>query len=82
MNDHGIKPELEIYDTGMINTAKLLSAQGVFKQPIHLQFVMVGRTDFSPTQKPLSTVLKKYNRSGLGVYAVSAEQSYSCVISP
>ncbi len=53
MNDHGIKPELEIYDTGMINTAKLLSAQDVFKQPIHLQFVMVGKTGFSPTPKTL-----------------------------
>jgi len=33
MNEHGIKPELEIYDMGMINTAKLLSAQGVFNNP-------------------------------------------------
>jgi 3-keto-5-aminohexanoate cleavage enzyme len=53
MRDHGIKPELEVYDTGMINTAKLLSGMEVFDQPIHLQFVMVGRTGFSPTPKML-----------------------------
>ncbi len=53
MKDHGIKPELEVYDTGMINTAKLLSKQNVFKQPIHIQFVMVGKTGFSPTPKTL-----------------------------
>jgi len=53
MRDHGIKPELEVYDTGMINTAKLLSGMDVFKQPIHLQFVMIGKTGFSPTPKTL-----------------------------
>ncbi|MCW4013216.1 MAG: 3-keto-5-aminohexanoate cleavage protein [Candidatus Bathyarchaeota archaeon] len=53
MKDHGIKPELEVYDTGMINTAKLLSSQDVFEQPIHIQFVMVGKTGFSPTPKML-----------------------------
>ena len=53
MRDHGIKPELEVYDTGMINTAKLLSGMDVFEQPIHLQFVMIGKTGFSPTPKTL-----------------------------
>jgi 3-keto-5-aminohexanoate cleavage enzyme len=53
MKDHGVKPELEVYDTGMINTAKMLSAEGVFVQPVHLQFVMIGRTGFSPAPKTL-----------------------------
>lgn len=53
MKDHGIKPELEVYDTGMINAAKVVSAEDIFVQPIHLQFVMVGRTGFSPTPKML-----------------------------
>ena len=53
MKDHDIKPELEVYDTGMINTAKMLSAEGVFEQPIHIQFVMVGKTGFSATPKML-----------------------------
>jgi len=37
----------------MINTAKVLSAEGVFVQPVHLQFVMIGRTGFSPAPKTL-----------------------------
>jgi 3-keto-5-aminohexanoate cleavage enzyme len=53
MRDHGIKPELEVYDTGMINAAKFLSAENVFTQPIHIQFVLVGKTGFSATPKTL-----------------------------
>jgi 3-keto-5-aminohexanoate cleavage enzyme len=53
MRDHDIKPELEVYDTGMINTAKMLAEQGVFDEPVHIQFVMIGKTGFSPTPKSL-----------------------------
>jgi 3-keto-5-aminohexanoate cleavage enzyme len=53
MRDHGIKPELEVYDTGMINTAKMLADEGVFETPLHIQFVMIGRTGFSATPKML-----------------------------
>ena len=37
---HGTKPELEIYDTGMINNAAFLTQQGHLKKPLYLQFVM------------------------------------------
>lgn len=53
MKDHGMKPELEVYDTGMINAAKMLAEEGVFETPLHIQFVMVGRTGFSATAKML-----------------------------
>lgn len=53
MRDHGMKPELEVYDTGMINAAKMLAEEGVFETPLHIQFVMVGRTGFSATSKML-----------------------------
>jgi len=53
MRDAGVKPELEIYDTGMINTAKMLAEEGVFEEPLHIQFVMIGRTGFSPTPRAL-----------------------------
>ena len=53
MREHGVKPELEVYDTGMINTAKMLADEGVFDKPLHIQFVMVGRTGFSATPKAL-----------------------------
>ena len=53
MLEHNIKPELEIYDTGMINTAITLLERGVLKRPLHFQFVMIGRTGISPTPKAL-----------------------------
>ncbi len=53
MRESGVKPELEIYDTGMINTAKMLAEKGAFKEPIHIQFVMIGSTGFSPTPRAL-----------------------------
>lgn len=53
MKQAGVKPELEIYDTGMINTAKMLAEKGVFEEPVHIQFVMIGNTGFSPTPKAL-----------------------------
>jgi len=53
MKEAGVKPELEIYDTGMINTAKILVEKGVFDEPLHIQFVMIGSTGFSATPKAL-----------------------------
>jgi 3-keto-5-aminohexanoate cleavage enzyme len=53
MREAGVKPELEIYDTGMINTAKILTGKGVFEEPVHVQFVMIGSTGISPTPKAL-----------------------------
>ncbi len=37
---HQTKPELEIYDTGMINNAAFLVQQGHLTKPLYLQFVM------------------------------------------
>jgi 3-keto-5-aminohexanoate cleavage enzyme len=53
MKEACVKPELEIYDTGMINTAKMLVENGIFEEPLHVQFVMIGKTGFSPTPKAL-----------------------------
>jgi len=40
MQDAGTKPELEVYDTGMINNIKHLLDLGVMKPPIYMQFVL------------------------------------------
>ncbi len=53
MREAGVKPELEIYDTGMINTAKVLVENGTFDEPVHVQFVMIGSTGISPTPRAL-----------------------------
>jgi 3-keto-5-aminohexanoate cleavage enzyme len=53
MVKYSIKPEHEVYDTGMINTCKQLAEKGIAPEPLHLQFVMVGRTGFLPSPKML-----------------------------
>lgn len=40
MYGSGTKPELEIYDVGMINNVKYLLDVGVLKAPLYIQFVM------------------------------------------
>jgi len=39
-NKYGTKPEMEIYDTGMINNVAFMVEKGHFKKPVYLQFVM------------------------------------------
>lgn len=38
--NHNIKPELEVYDIGMINNALVLLKKGLLKEPLHFDFVM------------------------------------------
>ena len=40
MNEHGIRPEFEVYDVGMINNIAYFINKGLVKQPVYLQFVM------------------------------------------
>jgi uncharacterized protein (DUF849 family) len=40
MRDNGIMPEVEIFDTGMLDNAMHLVKKGLFTQPLHVQFVM------------------------------------------
>lgn len=37
---NGTKPELEIYDTAMINNVAFMIEKGYLKKPVHLQFVL------------------------------------------
>lgn len=40
MNEYQIKPEIEIFDFGMINQALKISKEGLIKNPLHFQFVL------------------------------------------
>ncbi len=39
-NEHGTKPEFEVYDSGMINNVAFLIDRGYVKKPVYIQFVM------------------------------------------
>ena len=40
MKKYGVKPEMEIFDLGMINNAVLLAKAGLAETPLHFDFVM------------------------------------------
>ena len=40
MNAQGTRPELEVYDAGMVNNAAFMVNAGVLKRPIYIQFVL------------------------------------------
>ncbi len=40
MQEHGIKPEIEAFDVGMINNALQLVKKGLVQEPLHFDFVM------------------------------------------
>lgn len=40
MNANGVKPEIEIFDAGMISNAAYYMKRGILKAPLHYQFVL------------------------------------------
>lgn len=40
MKEYGTKPELEVYDSGMINNIAYLVNAGILEKPLHIQFVL------------------------------------------
>ncbi|MGC8605314.1 MAG: 3-keto-5-aminohexanoate cleavage protein, partial [Desulfomonilaceae bacterium] len=47
------QPELEIYDTGMINNAAFMLSKGLLKRPVYIQFVMGILGGIQPTPNNL-----------------------------
>jgi 3-keto-5-aminohexanoate cleavage enzyme len=40
MHLHGVMPELEIYEAGMLESSLRLAKQGILREPLHFQFVL------------------------------------------
>jgi 3-keto-5-aminohexanoate cleavage enzyme len=53
MLKHGVKPEIEIYEAGMINNAMVLESIGALKAPLHFQFVLGVLGAMQPTAENL-----------------------------
>ena len=53
MKDHGVKPEIEIYDAGMINNARVLQELDALETPLHFQFVLGVLGGMQPTVENL-----------------------------
>jgi uncharacterized protein (DUF849 family) len=39
-NENGTKPELEVYDAGMVNNTAFMIERGLLKTPVYIQFVL------------------------------------------
>jgi 3-keto-5-aminohexanoate cleavage enzyme len=50
MKEVGVKPEIEIFDTGMITTSLRMRGQGLLEDPLHFQFVL--GTPYGATATP------------------------------
>ncbi|ASN04263.1 BKACE family enzyme [Virgibacillus necropolis] len=53
MNEHEVRPEIEIFDSGMINNALMLAKKGLIKPPFHFQFVLGVPGGMTATPKNL-----------------------------
>jgi len=52
-NKNNTKPELEVYDSGMINNMAFLIQRGYLKKPVYIQFVMGVLGGITPTPENL-----------------------------
>lgn len=53
MHEHGIKPEIEVFDLAMITNAKYLMKKGILKKPAHFNLVLNVRGSIEGTPKNL-----------------------------
>ena len=70
-NQEGTKPELEIYDVGMIGNVNYLIEQGYLNKPAYLQFVM-GFSGGIPSTPRCLSFLFEAARESLGEFIWSA----------
>ena len=70
----GIKPEVEVFDKGMIDTAIRLCKQGFIKSPMHFNFVMGVTGGIAASIRDLSYLIDSippgatYTATGIGRY--------------
>jgi 3-keto-5-aminohexanoate cleavage enzyme len=57
MKDKGIKPELEIFDTGMINTAKYLCHKGLIDHPFYFNILLGSIYSTQATMSDLTNLV-------------------------
>ena len=61
-NDSGTKPELEVYDVGMINNMAFMIEQGLLKKPVYIQFVLGILGGIAPTIENLIFLYESAHR--------------------
>lgn len=65
MVDRGIKPELECFDFGMVNAAKILIARGIIGSPPYFNILLGSRYSAPATARHLSTMVDDLPRGAI-----------------
>lgn len=86
MQEHGVKPEVEVFDIGMIHEAKWLLDQGAIKEPVHFQFCMGAAGGIPATcenvillRNELAKTFENYTWSAFGTGKGAAEVLYTAI---
>jgi len=69
-NEQSTKPELEVYDSGMINNIAFLINKGYLKKPVYLQFVMGVLGGITPSPENVMFLID-YARRSIGDFRFS-----------
>jgi uncharacterized protein (DUF849 family) len=69
-NEHNTKPELEVYDSGMVNNIANLIDRGHLKKPVYIQYVMGVLGGITPSPENLM-FLVDYTRRLIGDFEFS-----------
>ncbi len=76
MNEYGIKPEIEVFDKGMVDMATVFIKKGYIKAPMHFDFVMGVNGGISGEPRDLLFMANSIPAGSIhGLYPVSADLS-------
>lgn len=64
MNAHGVKPELECFDLGMINFGKYLIQKNILQPPYYWNLLFGGIGGFQPKALQIATAINELNDFG------------------
>ena len=78
MNNEGIKPELEVFDVGMVNYAKYLIQKGLLKPPYYFNIILGNLFSAQNNPADLSSIIQAlpensyYSFGGIGSYQLGS----------
>jgi uncharacterized protein (DUF849 family) len=78
MNEKGIKPELEVFDVGMVNYAKYLIQKGLLQPPYYFNIILGNLFSAQHTPADLSSIIQAlpdqsyYSIGGIGNYQLGS----------
>lgn len=75
MREHGVTPELELYEFGHLDNAFLLVKEGLLEEPLHVQFVVGVRGGMQPNEARLQLLSSEVPEgSSFGIAGIGRHQ--------